>query len=62
MYKTHIVKITTKNKVTYKYFKGTKMYEFTDKDNLPKTMLEILLNGECYETKYTEFGKIERFR
>ena len=62
MYNTHIVKNTTGSKVEYKYYKGSKIYRFTEKDNLPNTMVNILVNGECYETRYTEFGKIERFR
>jgi hypothetical protein len=59
---THITKISTGNKVTYQYYKGDRVYRFTEKDNLPMTMVEILVNGECYETRYTETGKLEMFR
>lgn len=62
MYETHVVKSTTANGYTINYYKGNRVYRYTDKDNLPETVTMILINGECYETKYTEYGKIERFR
>ena len=58
----HIVRFTNKNRVlTRVYYTNGRKYEYTEKDNLPMTVLKILLDGTC-ETQYTETGKVERFR
>lgn len=59
---THVTKLTNERGTFYQYFKGDRVYRYTEKDNLPMTVVKILIDGECYETKYTEFGKVERFR
>lgn len=59
----HITKMTQKDgKINYYYYTGKTTRRYTEKDNLPNTMIKILVDGECYETKYTEYGKIERFK
>jgi hypothetical protein len=58
----HIVRFTNKNRVlTQVHYTNGRKYEYTEKDNLPMTVLKILLDGTC-ETQYTETGKVERFR
>jgi len=58
----HIVRFTNKNRVlTQVHYTNGRKYEYTEKDNLPMTVLKILLDGIC-ETQYTETGKVERFR
>lgn len=60
---SHIVRFTKGNRVdTQVFYSNGKVRRFREIDNMPKTVLKILLDGECYETKYTETGKIERFR
>lgn len=59
----HIVRFTKRNGVeTQVFYNNGKVRRFRENDNMPNTVVKILLDGECYETTYTETGKIERFR
>lgn len=59
----HIVKRTHLNgTVSYTYYTGKTTRYYKENDNLPMTMVKILCDGECYETKYTDYGKVERFK
>lgn len=60
----HITKHTNRasQKVTYQvYYQTGRRATYTHRDNLPMSVIDMLLNGEC-ETIYTETGKIERFK
>ena len=62
----HITKITDRNKIIYHiYYKNRNrriatMRTYAEKDNLPMTVVNMLLYGTCKE-QYTDTGKIEYF-
>ena len=59
----HITKNTTGNKVNYSvYYENGRVFRYDENSNLPLKVIEILINGTNYDTTYTEYGKIERFR
>ena len=58
----YIRKITGNNgNVKYNvYYKSGRKFSYTHNDNLPDSVLDMLLNGNC-NTVYTSTGKIETF-
>ena len=59
----HINKFTSKGSGNYHfqvYYTSREVRCYTENENLPLTVVEVLVNGEC-QTTYTETGKIEVF-
>lgn len=60
----HITKRTHQNgNVTYDvYYDSGRKVHYDHNSNLPLTVVIVLTAGTCYETVYTEYGKVERFK
>ena len=69
----HINKFTTNGQGKYNrtrnngdyffvvYYDSGRIYRYTMHDNIPMSVVNVLLNGNYRETVYTDTGKVERF-
>lgn len=56
-------RITSGNRVSiHVWYESGRERSFTEKDNLPITVVSVLLDGECFREVYRGGCKIEDFR
>lgn len=58
----HVTMFKGKNKVEYKVFYENWIRTYNEKDNLPNTVVEFILNSANAETHTTEYGTVTRFK